>query len=456
MFTNQMGFNLRISGQKTTSEEVPRAGANIRRTCLASIYPSNPRAAEAGRLPMSRRLNQKRISASCFDLHQMISIPIAGMLTCFLALLLSTSTAAELLHTCPESIGDIPATVIGSIQRGINIERWAVARNPREPTTEELQLIKSLGITHIRLPVDPLNLFYESLRPGFDPNERFLTHLDSIIHKLLGLGFVISVDMHPRTAFMSRYKREPDSTLPELAQAWRLLANRYKDLPRDAVLYEVLNETPVSQKTWERHSTELVRTIRAIDGERILVIGPPNYQRIDTLMHLKPLPDSRTVYAVHYYDPMTFTHQGMPWSPRNPISRLSGIPFPTHLEDPAIQNALSRLEANNDASAVGKLRSDLKVAWNEARILRDFGKIAQWVTQNKRPVIVNEFGVIASTTPPNDRARWLEAVRKGAEAACVGWVHWDYGGAFAFTVQENGLRRPDPIVVKALGLKSND
>jgi hypothetical protein len=51
-------------------------------------------------------------------------------------------------------------------------------------------------------------------------------------------------------------------------------------------------------------------------------------------------------------------------------------------------------------------------------------RAGDWARRHRQAVVLNEFGVLAGA-PVVDRLYWLEAVRRAAEQACLGWTHWD-------------------------------
>ena len=142
-----------------------------------------------------------------------------------------------------------------------------------------------------------------------------------------------------------------------------------------------------------------------------------------------PLGDRNLVYAAHLYEPMVF-HQGLDWSKNDPLRFLDGVPFPARSTDPAVVWLLDGLarRGHDDASAL--LKSQLREPWTEDRIAGVVARAAGWAARHGRPVILNEFGVLAWKAAPADRARWIAAVRRAAEVHCIGWAHWDYADGF--------------------------
>jgi hypothetical protein len=57
---------------------------------------------------------------------------------------------------------------------------------------------------------------------------------------------------------------------------------------------------------------------------------------------------------------------------------------------------------------------------------------------------------------PQDRLRWLEAVRTALEQNKIGWTMWDYQGGFGVVTKNNGTTVEDEGVLRALGLRIDE
>ena len=68
-------------------------------------------------------------------------------------------------------------------------------------------------------------------------------------------------------------------------------------------------------------------------------------------------------------------------------------------------------------------------------------------------VIDDEFGVYRNFSTPEDRGRWLTAVRTAFEKNHVGWTMWDYQGGFGAVYKDGQAVRDDDVALQALGLK---
>jgi endoglucanase len=380
-----------------------------------------------------------------------IGILLASLIPSLIGVGAETSTAAraETGRACAaQASSRVGAARLGFLARGFNLTGWLDGPTVRRPDLTVLARLRERGFSHIRLPV-----MAEHLMEAFSNRDHVAWHvgeLDRAIDALIGLGFGVSLDLHPGGRFGRLHVAEPDKGLELLAALWRSLAQRYADRPAEMLFFEVLNEPGVAIPIWNRQGPLLVQAIRREASRHTIIYGPAHYQRIDVLSNMAPLPDDNVVYAAHFYDPMIFTHQGADWSDEDPLRYVSGVPFPVHASDDRIVALLARLTGEGRIKAGALVLKDVAAPWTEERVANAIAQAADWATRHRRPVIINEFGVLGWKAAPLDRARWLRAVRTAAEHHCIGWTHWDYADGFGFVRRVDGREIPDEAIVDAL------
>jgi endoglucanase len=339
----------------------------------------------------------------------------------------------------------VPPQRLSALARGFNLTGWLDGEGTQRPSAETLTVLYRRGFTHIRLPVAPERLLPEFSRPDNVARDR--GELDAALDLLIGIGFAVSIDIHPGERFERLHKREPEHGFALLDALWRDLARRYAAYRPDRVFFEILNEPGVSQEIWNTQGPRIAATIRDAAPNHTIVYGPADFQQIGALP--EPLALTNVVYAVHYYAPMVFTHQGLDWSD-DPLRYLGGVPFPVSRSDPAIERQLRDLHFLGRDEAASLLEKALQQKWDENRVAGEVSRAGEWSRRHRRAVVLNEFGVLAWKATAVDRLRWLETVRRAAERACVGWAHWDYADAFGFVRRVGGKDIPDQAVLKAL------
>jgi endoglucanase len=341
---------------------------------------------------------------------------------------------------------EIPAPRLLAIARGFNLTGWLDQASPRRPDLATLQALRNRGFSHVRLPVQP-----ELLMEAYAEPARAREHwqeLDRALDTLLELGFAVSIDVHPGARFGTLHRTEPERGFALLSALWRQLVERYHDRPADRLFFEMLNEPTLDARVWDSQGRRLAGMVRSLSPRHTIIYGTGDFQGIPALVGLVPLPDPNVIYAIHFYQPMTFTHQGLDWAPNDPLRLLSDIPFPSDRN--TIEARSTRLIQEGHAEAAALLRNELNSPWTAARIGAELARAGAWSAANHRAVILNEFGALSTKSRPADRARWLTTVRQAAERNCLGWAHWEYGDSFGFVRRQAGRDIPDERILQAL------
>ncbi len=340
----------------------------------------------------------------------------------------------------------VPQTVaparLAALSRGFNADGWI---NGEVPSRELLQQLRRAGMSHVRLPMPA-----ERVMPRFAAKaerDETLGMLDKALKQLTALGYAISVDLHPGERFNRLHKEDPDAALHEMQEAWSGLAGVMRSYSTDRVFAELLNEPDIDADRWQTQAETLAAFVRKLLPATTLVVGPVNWQRADSLPRFRPLADPDVVYAIHFYDPMAFTHQAH-WDARDPLHDIIDLPYPINGGDPKVQALRQDLQARGSTRALGMLDVAIAAARDKPTADRWLAPALEWQQQFKRPIIVNEFGVLKAGAPRQSRLRWLAEVAAYAREHCWGWTHWELAQGFGLVDRSTG--RPDPDVMRAL------
>ena len=296
-------------------------------------------------------------------------------------------------------------------------------------------------MTHVRLPVPA-----EHIMSRFAPKAEQRTRLDAVdaaVARLISLGYHVSIDLHAGDPFNRLHREEPAAAVEALKDAWRELAQIVRRHPTERVFAELLNEPDLDAETWQREVEELALFVRGLLPRTTLIVGPVNWQRPDSLPGFRPLSDLNVVYAIHFYDPMVFTHQAH-WDPKDPLHHITGLPYPLRADDPEVQNIRRRLLDDNKSAVLATLDRAIP----DEGVGKWLEPAAVWQMQFSRPIIVNEFGVLKAGAPRESRLRWLSSVVSYAQQHCWGWTHWELSQGFGLVDDTSG--KPDAGVLKAL------
>jgi endoglucanase len=231
-----------------------------------------------------------------------------------------------------------------------------------------------------------------------------------------------------------------------LKEAWGALAPIIKRVSTERVFAELLNEPDISAERWQVEVKELAAFVRERLPQTTLIVGPVNWQRADSLPGFKPLDDANVVYAIHFYDPMAFTHQGH-WNPNDPMSSIKGLPFPIRANDIVVRDLRAKLIAERKEKALKELDDAIENSNSGDIVAQQLEPALQWQREHRRRLILNEFGVLKQHAPRASRIAWLRSVVRFAEESCWGWAHWELAQGFGLLNERKTL---DEDVVRAL------
>jgi len=345
---------------------------------------------------------------------------------------------------CPPLTHQVPAETIAALAKGFNLAGWTDDPDMIAKAAKTLRELRKSGMTHIRLPVpaESVMSYYSST----EDRDAQLAALDRALRDLTAMGFFVSVDLHPNDAFNLMHKKAPAIAMGQLQDAWKALAPVIARYPAKAVSAELLNEPDVSADIWQAQAEQLAKFVRELLPDTTIIVGPVNWQRPDSLEGFRALSDPNVVYAIHFYDPMAFTHQGH-WDANDPLSDIRGLPYPIAATDKPVVSLDAELSAAHKTAAL-KLLHEATIHGAGDIVSTNLAPAIRWQQQNHRPIIINEFGVLKAHAPRDSRLRWLRSVVEHAEQQCWGWAHWEMAQGFGLMDDKTG--KPDNGVMRAL------
>ncbi len=310
-------------------------------------------------------------------------------------LLIASLFIAGLAFSYPSQAQSVTAGIqCTKLGRGVNILGYDHAfwkdRTKGRFKESYFKMIKDAGFSSVRVNLYPFSFMDKDHK--LDPS--WLKSLDWVVEKGLKSDLMVILDLHEFTAMAD----DPEAKKDMFLSFWKQVAPRYKDKPGN-VVFEILNEPnqKLTVDMWNDFLIEAMSIIRQTNPDRTLIIGPGNWNGIESLNTLKlPEKDRNIVVTVHFYHPMRFTHQGAPWAKE--YKNLSGIQW-----------------KGTDAEKE-EVESKLKLA-------------ADWSGQNKRPVFLGEFGAY-DRGDMDSRARYTAFVARTAEKFNFCWAYWQFDSDF--------------------------
>jgi hypothetical protein len=362
------------------------------------------------------------------------------------------------------------------IERGATLDYvWPPFAGERFATSDaELARLRAMGFDFIRLTADPAIL----IATDGPRRDELRVHYQAVVSRLLDKGFNLVFDLAP-VVENPRYRPRAliDSNSPEIFAAYLAMVGRVATalarFPPDRLALELMNEPELTSAAdtprWQSMLEALHREARASAPELPLVLGGMNWNSADALRRLDaaPFADSNVLFTFHYYDPHTFTHQGV----ENDDTRyLDGLAWPANsdnvrevrdraLERAALASGPSARDAPYFAERTRRLLDQfLSMETGPQQVQRDFDAVARWADSRalaRNRILLGEFGCVISgngTPVGESRLRWLTTVREAAEREGFGWSYWAYKGYGGMElVSREGLWHED--VVDALGLR---
>jgi endoglucanase len=368
------------------------------------------------------------------------------------------------LNLTDDEVITVAASRLANLERGLNLFDWFAgqykAGNPdhfrQAVTAADLAFIKSSGFDHVRLPVNP-SLLLNPNQPG-QLNPQYLRYLDQALDAIAAQGLAVVVAMMPGDS-LKRGLALDDAAVAQFAQFWQSLAGHLSTRDPEQTFLEILNEPATeyffdndlgqgkeaATKRWQTVQKTIVEAIRTRASEHTVIATSASWSEVDSLTRLTPLADPNIIYTLHFYEPMSLTHQGATW--------LDGfadvkLPYPlTEADRPnLVQQQLSEI-------AKQKATTYVEGDWNAAKIDQRIGKVANWAGKWGVPLWSGEFGAYAyGNLNPQARLDYIRDVRSAFEHHGIGWNMWEYNGGFGFARDNQSVF---PGMVEALGLNGS-
>jgi endoglucanase len=285
------------------------------------------------------------------------------------------------------------ASAMKRLGRGVNIlgyDGWWQGAEDAPFRATDFALVRGAGFDHVRI-----NFFgfrYMDAQDRIDP--AVIGRLDRAIDLALRNGLTPVLDQHDNQLCQTA----PESCKAKLVRFWEQIAAHYAGT-RPSMIYEILNEPggAMTAALWNDTLRAPIEAIRIADPTRVIIVAALNRDGVHDIDKLElPEADRRLAVTVHYYEPMTFTHQGAPWSP--------------HFA------ALHDVDWGSDPS--------------KRKVVDDFTIVENWATRRHRPIYLGEFGVYDKAQAAA-RAAWTRYVARTAERLGWSWACWQFDHDFA-------------------------
>jgi len=206
---------------------------------------------------------------------------------------------------------------------------------------EDFEMIADLGFNFVRLPVDYRTYTKADDWQVFEDSE--LYDIDNAVEWGEQYNIHVSLNLHRAPGYCVN---PPSSPLPpaqdvslwtdETAQLvftdhWRMFAERYKDVPREVLSFNLVNEPAnISGEEYVNAVLPAIQAIRNISPNRIIISDAVDWgnARVDDILEYD------VVMSPHFYQPMQISHYRAEWvdgSDSYPQPSWPPVLMPDHL-----------------------------------------------------------------------------------------------------------------------------
>jgi endoglucanase len=250
----------------------------------------------------------------------------------------------------------------------------------------------------VRLPVRWSN--HASADTSAVIDAAFMTRVETIVNQLLARGVTVVLNMHHYHQLdgdaveAGEVAVAADVVQLRFLAMWRQIAERFA-AAGPSLVFELYNEPHNKlEADWNTLASRALRVVRASNPNRVVMIGPVQWNSPYALSKLQLPADANLVLTVHHYEPFSFTHQGAEWISPVPATGVDCC----------------------DTTQLARIREGLDLAAAAAK-------------STGYPVVVGEFGAY-SKAPAAARLRYLQAMRAEMASRQLPWMYWELASGF--------------------------
>lgn len=286
----------------------------------------------------------------------------------------------------------------------------------------ELPKMKALGIKTLRLPVC-FDRWENRVKPYNIDSVSYFTAVDSMIRWTAALDMNIVICY--QHGFLQPTNKQYDDTT-RLYTLWEQIAQHFSYSNPEQVYFSIFNEPhDIADAEWYQVANRLVRIIRKYLPKHTLIAGGTEYNSLRGLLRMRSLEDHNIIYAVHYYEPLIFTHQGAHWMSKE--YQTIHVSF----GDP---NAVLPESADAKENGWNDYNKQVFNQWKDTnRVMRDVRNLIQWSRMQHAPVYIEEFGSYRAADA-DQRAKHMRNLRQAFEKYSIPYAWWEWDGNFSFFV----------------------
>ena len=311
-----------------------------------------------------------------------------------------------------------------SLGKGVNAQGWLThifetnTSGYIEYTEADFQQMRAYGFDHVRLKVDyahwmDLDTILNVPVFPYETDSTILLYTDTGISYCLNNGLICVLDYY-NWSWDSAMLNSSNylQTAPILGKQWKTIADRYKNLPADSLLYEIYNEPGGVGATEMRIAFKtIIDSIRTVDTVHTIIV----WGQVDDYTLLG---DNNIILTVHHYEPHFFANQGKTFG--NNSFNTTGVPFPYDSVTMPLQNPL-----DTGSSYLTSLYNSYPNKGTMAYVDNWIQALKVHADSLNVPLYIGEFGC-TNRSPAEGMVNYLEAVRKAFESHGIPWAIYNW------------------------------
>jgi len=345
------------------------------------------------------------------------------------------------------------------LHRGVNLSHWLsqnLGWSPKETfiTEQDIKFIDSIGYDHVRIPIDEAELWDTTEKP-IDESFAYLT---GCLNWCAKYNLRAVVDLHiVRSHYFNAVNEGGTNSLwtdtnaqNTFLRLWSDLSARLKHYPVSMVAYELMNE-PVAEnpEDWNKLIEKAVKVLRAMEPQRVLLIGSNKWQTPGTFPQLKiPASDPNIILSLHTYSPIFFIHHLADWVPSKVYK--GSVHYPGQVVSDADYDTF----AKKDSAQVQVMKNSREI-WNKQKLAEEILPAIKRAKELGLQLYCGEFGCLPHVNR-NERLSYYSDLISVFDENHIAYCNWEYKGDFGiyvFDFEKKVSYAPDADLIRILTKK---
>lgn len=323
------------------------------------------------------------------------------------------------------------------INKGVNIGNWLSGsplrgeRRAKMFTMDNIKKIASYGFDHLRIPVDEEHLLNDS----GELDKETLAHIHETITHCKKNGMKIILDVHTTRSHTFKSTENilwvSKDAQNRLVRIWQLIMDEFEKYSEHLVAYELLNEpTAPNDEQWNHLANQLIKTIRKVNKERVIVLGSNRWNYVGKIEKLNiPNDDPNIILSFHFYEPLLLTHFEASFNKFANLKMPQKVMYPGKLFSDSVYNNLSE----NDKELVKPYRRE----YNKRYFLKQWKPAIDFAARKGLRLYLGEFGCLPNCGEQS-RLAWLKDVVSLCHEYGIAYSLWEYNNVFGFAERGTG------------------